>query len=109
VSDGSHSLVVRREAGVTHFHLCGDLDLAAADDLEAAFADVPDDEPAVLDLSQVQFMDSSGLAVVLRQSMRRRDSGGSLQLQHASERVRRLIEFCCLEHLLVPEERAPGD
>src|SRR3954453_12449134 len=109
VSDGSHSLLVRREAGVTLVHLSGDLDLAAVDDLEAAFADVPDYEPAVLDMSQVQFMDSSGLAVVLRQSMRRRDAGGSLQLRHTTEPVRRLIEFCCLEHLLLPEERAPGD
>jgi anti-anti-sigma factor len=50
-------------------------------------------------------MDSSGLAVVLRQSMRRREAGAYLQLRHASEPVRRLIEFCCLEHLLVPEER----
>ena len=55
----------------------------------------------VLDLSAVKFMDSSGLAVILRQSMRRRDAGGSLHIRKPSEPVRRLLEFCCLvQHLL---------
>lgn len=81
----------------------GEIDIAAADDLARMLNSVATAERLVLDLSAVDFIDSSGLAVVLRQSMRRRDAGGSLHIRHPSQSVRRLLEFCCLEHLLEPE------
>lgn len=81
----------------------GEIDIAAADDLARMLNSVATAERLVLDLSAVDFIDSSGLAVVLRQSMRRRDAGGSLHIRRPSQSVRRLLEFCCLEHLLEPE------
>jgi anti-anti-sigma factor len=106
VPNGGHSLDVRRVDDVTVVALSGELDIAAADDLDVVFREVPDEQRAVLDLSEVDFMDSSGLAVVLRESMRRRDAGASLQLRRPSATVRRLIEFCCLDHLLETEEHS---
>jgi anti-anti-sigma factor len=84
----------------------GELDIASADTLSAALDKVAAEERVVLDLSAVDFMDSSGLAVVLRQSMRRRDAGGLLQIRRPSVSVRRILVFCCLEHLLEPEVEA---
>lgn len=81
----------------------GEIDIATADELSAALDDVAAEERVVVDLSAVDFMDSSGLAVLLRQSMRRRDAGGALQIRRPSESVGRLLTFCCLEHLLEPE------
>ncbi|MBK5332238.1 MAG: STAS domain-containing protein [Ilumatobacteraceae bacterium] len=84
----------------------GEIDIASADQLGAALDKVAAEEPVVLDLSAVDFMDSSGLAVLLRQSMRRHDAGGALQIRRPSVPVRRLLLFCCLEHLLEPELEA---
>ncbi len=81
----------------------GEIDIASSDDLGRMLNRVATAKRLVLDLSGVDFMDSSGLAVLLRQSMRRRDAGGSLHIRHPSQSVRRLLEFCCLEHLLEPE------
>lgn len=80
----------------------GDLDLDSADLLARHLANVGDDEHVVVDLSEIDFMDSSGLAVILRESMRRREAGGSLLIRRPSDPVRRLLEFCCLEHLIEP-------
>ena len=83
--------------------VCGEIDIASSDELEAALERVPTEERVVLDLCAVDFMDSSGLAVVLRQAMRRRDAGGTLHIRQPSPSVRRLLVFCCLEHLLEAE------
>ena len=84
----------------------GEIDMASADELSAALDDVAAEERVVVDLSGVDFMDSSGLAVLLRQSMRRRNAGGALQIRRPSAPVSRLLAFCCLEHLLEPEPAA---
>ena len=81
----------------------GELDIGSADDLSAALDKVVADQNVVVDLSEVDFMDSSGLAVLLRDAMRRRDAGGTLQIRRPSVPVQRLLVFCCLEHLLEPE------
>ena len=53
-----------------------------------------------VDLAEVDFMDSSGLVVLLQHLVRMRDAGGSLVINEASATVRRLFEMCCLDHLL---------
>ena len=97
---------VSNERGVVVTAVRGELDIASADILSATLDKVANEERLVLDLSAVDFMDSSGLAVVLRQSMRRRDAGGTLHIRRPSLSVQRLLVFCCLEHLLEPEVAA---
>ena len=97
---------VSNEGGVVVTTARGEIDIGSADTLSAALDKVPNEERLVLDLSAVDFMDSSGLAVVLRQSMRRRDAGGTLHIRRPSVSVQRLLVFCCLEHLLEPEVEA---
>lgn len=81
----------------------GELDIGSADELSAALDKVEAERNVVVDLSAVDFMDSSGLAVILRDSIRRRDAGATLQIRRPSTPVQRLLVFCCLEHLLEPE------
>ena len=109
--DGKHAAVspdvlhvdVSNEGGVVVTTVRGELDIASVDILSATLDQVAAEERVVLDLAAVDFMDSSGLAVVLRQSMRRRDAGGTLHIRRPSVSVQRLLVFCCLEHLLEPE------
>jgi anti-anti-sigma factor len=112
--DGKHAAVspdglhvdVSNEGGVVVTTVRGELDIASVDILSATLDQVAAEERVVLDLAAVDFMDSSGLAVVLRQSMRRRDAGGTLHIRRPSVSVQRLLVFCCLEHLLEPEVEA---
>ena len=103
VPQGGLYVDVSNERGVVVTAVRGELDIASADILSATLDKVANEERLVLDLSAVDFMDSSGLAVVLRQSMRRRDAGGTRHIRRPSLSVQRLLVFCCLEHLLEPE------
>ena len=103
VPQGGLYVDVSSDGGVVVTAVHGELDIASADILSATLDKVANEERLVLDLSAVDFMDSSGLAVVLRQSMRRRDAGGTLHIRRPSVSVQRLLVFCCLEHLLEPE------
>jgi anti-anti-sigma factor len=103
VSHGGLYVDVSNEGGVVVTTVRGELDIASADTLSATLDRVAAEERVVLDLAAVDFMDSSGLAVVLRQSMRRREAGGTLHIRRPSVSVQRLLVFCCLEHLLEPD------
>jgi len=56
----------------------------------------------VLDLSNLQFIDSSGLRVVISAHRDMADRGGSLSLRSPSETARRLLEITGLvEHITI--------
>lgn len=75
------------------FRLKGELDMATADDLsEVLRAAAGRDEPLVLDLSGVSFIDSSGLRVLLEGAELSRGSG-SLVIARPSAQVRRLLDI----------------
>jgi anti-sigma B factor antagonist len=65
----------------------GELDMASAPDLESACSRIDGD--LAIDLSRVDFVDSSGLAVLLRLDSRR----GELIVLQPSEVVLRLLEI----------------
>ena len=81
----------------------GEIDPATAPVLEHALQRLQIDAAAVVDMTDVGYMDSTGLAIFIRQSMKMRDAGGSLHLRNPVPIIRRLLEFCCLESLLEPE------
>jgi len=75
--------------------LSGDLDLAVTSQLEnAARAALNGQRELVLDLSNLEFMDSSGLCAVL-QTARQMDRG--IVLRRPPRTVRRLIEIMGIE------------
>jgi anti-anti-sigma factor len=88
-----------RRAG--RIHVIGDLDLASAPLLDAEVAAL-DGEPAVVDLSRLEFIDSSGIHALTRARMARPD----LTIVEVPEQARRVIELAGLtQHLLAPGVR----
>ena len=72
----------------------GEIDLSTADDLDAAIRDAEDTEigQIVVDLSDLAFLDSSGLSVLLKASVRSREDGNRISFVPSKhEVVTRLI------------------
>ena len=73
----------------------GEIDMQTAPKLERALDDViaKDARLVTLDLEQVDFLDSSGLRVILGASNKLADHDGQLVLEGASAAVERVLEL----------------
>jgi len=82
--------------------LRGELDMSAVDRAREAIeqAEAGPATLLVLDLSELEFMDSTGLEVVLRAARRAHDSGRRLIVQRPSRYVRRLLEMTAIDQSL---------
>jgi anti-sigma B factor antagonist len=101
--------VVRSEHNGVHIvQLSGELDLRAAGELESTLADCGGDGRVVLDLVELQFIDSTGLATVIRAHQALEAGGGALALVCRDEgSVHRTLETTGLMRLLsVSPDRA---
>lgn len=68
-------------------------DLASADDFTAELAKVPDTADVLVECSEVEFMDSTGLGVMLTARNHHISNGGSLRVVSPSRPVLRLLEI----------------
>ena len=92
VSDEATSVVLR---------MCGELDLQSSETIEAVVDAAIDSCPAVtLDLSALEFCDSSGIAMFLRAQQRAAVHGTTLELSGARPIVARVFEVTGVEHVL---------
>ena len=71
--------VVPAAAGETGLRLEGELDLQGVATLEAAAADVAPGSRLEIDLRELAFMDSSGVAALIQLDLRLREGGGGLR------------------------------
>jgi anti-sigma B factor antagonist len=79
----------------------GELDLAGVDRAREAIAEAEErDGMVVLDLSELTFIDSTGLEVVLRAARRAQESGRRLVVARPSQYVRRLFELTAIDQSL---------
>jgi anti-sigma B factor antagonist len=80
----------------------GEVDLASAPKLAAAMTELMDRgyTNVAVDLGSVEFIDSSGLGVLVGSLRRLRDDGGDLVLRAASPAVTRILELTGLDGLL---------
>jgi anti-sigma B factor antagonist len=80
----------------------GEVDLASAPKLAAAMTELIDRgyTHVAVDLGAVEFIDSSGLGVLVGSLRRLRDDGGDLVLCAASPPVTRILELTGLDGLL---------
>jgi anti-anti-sigma factor len=86
------SLTVDKDAdGAIVVH--GDIDVAGGPILEAAILEIENDEPLVIDLGDVFFIDSSGLRSLLGASRRARDRRTVVVLRAVGSEVLRLLEI----------------
>lgn len=93
------------EAGRRTVRIEGELDLLGADRLTEAVLELGSEngKPVVLDLGQCTFIDSAGVAAVVRcwEQMRHADGNGSaLEIEGASGQVRRVLELTGLATLI---------
>lgn len=88
----------------------GEVDLASSPALEEALqeADGAESSVVVLDLREVEFMDSAGLAVVVKAHQRARRAGKRFGLVNRSPQVRRLLSLTGMDERMTmaqtPEE-----
>lgn len=80
----------------------GSCDLATAPRLRQALHALvpPDVDEVVLDVSELDFVDSTGLGVVLGAMRRLREGGGSLSIAGAHGIVRRVLEITDLDKVI---------
>lgn len=95
--------VTTSEAGEVHIvHVAGEIDVTSAavlrDALEALIAD--GHRQLTLDLSDVTFLDSTGLGIVVGRLKRLARHGGTLTVAAAHERVVRVFTITGLDRLL---------
>jgi anti-anti-sigma factor len=90
--DGDRSTVALR----------GELDLSGVDRARQAIEEAEAGEASllVLDLSELDFIDSTGLEVMLRAARRAQDDGRRLVVQRPSRYVRRLLEMTAIDQSL---------
>ena len=86
--------------------LTGELDLESAPKLDRQIRAIEAENPGrlLIDLGGLQFMDSSGLAVIVRAGRSARDNGHGLILRRGSVQVQRLFELTGLLERFVFEE-----
>jgi anti-anti-sigma factor len=100
-----------RTNGQAYVRVHGELDLYTAPQLwetiDAAIADTP--QELVIDLSDVSFVDSSGLAVLVRAYKRLRPVAGTVIVRGAADQVYMALEVTKLNTLLTVEASVPAN
>lgn len=81
-----------QDGDVATVRVFGDVDLLSADELQAAVtAAATPTHQVVIDMTAVDFIDSSGLNALVRAAAAIREQGGSVRLGGMSEPVERII------------------
>lgn len=93
--------------GVWIAYIRGEIDLSNADSTLNTLLAAVDDESAglVVDLTELDYLDSAGVRLLFRLAARVLDSGGSLRaVVPAKAQIRRVLELANVERLLTLDE-----
>lgn len=90
---------VRQDGAVLELRLRGELDVATVDDLQDVLERASAEGYAciVVDLSGLEFIDSSGLEALAVGHKRQRANGGDVVLRNPNQRIRRVLEIVGFE------------
>jgi anti-sigma B factor antagonist len=85
---------IRDERGLV-LELRGELDLASAPLLEQQLTELEDESSGrvLIDMRNLTFMDSTGLALLIRAEQAAQNNGHQLRLRRGSKQVQRLFEL----------------
>ena len=99
---GTLSMRSEREGDVHTLRLSGELDLATAADVqrELEHVEATDAESIVLDLSELTFMDSTGVRLLVTAHARARADSNRLTLLRGGRAVQRILQLSGVEALL---------
>ena len=91
------------ENGRRIIHLAGELDLRSAARLEHRLSQLTAAQTEiVLELSQLAFIDSTGIALIIRAAQAAHQHNGRLELRDPTPAVRRVLDLCRVEAVLKP-------
>jgi anti-sigma B factor antagonist len=95
----SLDIAIEQREGQTRVVLGGELDIASAERLERELASIERNSPGtlVLDLRQVEFVDSTGLRALIAADKRARSGGRRLAIVAGSNAVERLLSVTKLD------------
>jgi anti-sigma B factor antagonist len=95
-------VTTERQGGQARVVLAGELDIASTEMLERELESLEGDSPAtlILDLRQVEFIDSTGLRAVIAANERAREAGRRLVVVRGSNAVERLFTVTQLDRRL---------
>jgi anti-anti-sigma factor len=95
-------VTIEEHAGAVHARLAGELDISTAPRLDDALMRVEADGPPllVIDLSGLDFMDSTGLRLLISADARAREAGRRLVLVQGNEMVQRVLRITRLDERL---------
>jgi anti-anti-sigma factor len=77
--------------GCRQVTVVGELDLSVAAKLEAALDRLASGETVVIDFHECEFIDSTGIAVIVRAYQRFEENGGRIAVYGANDQVRRIL------------------
>jgi len=104
---------VRSEGRSAVLTLTGELDLASSRALEEELGKLVDAESVILDLRPLEFIDSTGLSVLVKAHQEAQDEGREFGLIKGGAQVQRLLALTGLDERLTvvdaPEELLRGD
>jgi anti-anti-sigma factor len=104
-------LRIEHDQGAPRLVVSGELDLASAEVLAGQLKQLESTEPPllVLDLRELDFMDSTGLRTVIAADNRAKDRGARLVIVRGSEEVDRVFRLTRMdEHLELVDEPPPA-
>ena len=96
------SIRFEQEAGTSTIRLAGELDAQTAERFTAAIEEAERSQAVVIvvDLTEVQFIDSTGLVTLLMASRRSDRQGRGLRVRAGSGEVRHLLELTAIDERL---------
>jgi anti-sigma B factor antagonist len=99
--DEFHVEVIDSWPGISVVDVAGDVDLHSAPELRDTLSTLVDSDTrqVTLDLSNVTFLDSMGLGVILGTKKRLAATGRELELVVANPEVRRIFEITMLDRI----------
>ena len=97
---------LNREDSVQHFKVIGEIDAFTAPALREKLAEHPVEKgtKAELDLSDVEYMDSTGLGVFVGYFKQVKETGGQVKITGLSPRLKRLFDITGLNEVMDIEE-----
>jgi anti-anti-sigma factor len=104
-------LRTEHDHGAPRLVVAGELDLATAEELENELRQLESSQPGVLvlDLRELDFMDSTGLRTVIAADTRARERGARLVVIRAPEEVHRVFRLTRMDqHLELVDEPPSG-
>jgi len=85
----------------TLLRICGELDTASRDVVEAeAMATILAESSVIIDLAELTFCDSNGIAMFIVVDEKAKAEGTSLVVRGAAPQVRRVFEITGVDHII---------